>query len=111
MKVRLSSKGNNMLEKIQNMQAQMEKTTEELENKVYTFEAGGGTVKAEIKGTLELSDLFIDPEIIKEEDSDMLNEIIIAAVNGALKMAKEDKDKAMENLSSGLNLPNIPGLF
>ncbi len=111
MKVRLNGKGNNMLEKIQNMQSSMETATKDLENRIYTSEAGGGMVTAEIKGSGELLNLNISPEIMQENDPEMLAEIIIAAVNGALKTANEDKDKVMQELSDGLNLPNIPGLF
>lgn len=110
MNVRLNNKNNNMLEKIQNMQSQMENASKELDDKVYSFEVGGA-VKAEIKGSMELTGLYINQETIDEGDGEMLSDLIIAAVNGALNTAKKDKNDTMENISAGIGLPNIPGLF
>lgn len=115
MKVRLPKAGGfgnikDMAAKVQDAQNKMEERTKELEEKIYTFTAGGKAVKAEVKGTFEVTNLQIDPEFLTE-DSEMLTETIIAAVNGALKLAKDDRDKVMDEVSSGLNLPNIPGLF
>lgn len=111
MNVRLNNKNNNMLEKIQNMQSQMENASKELDDKVYSFEVGGGAVKAEIKGSMELTGLYINQETINEGDGEMLSDLIIAAVNGALNTAKKDKNDTIENISAGISLPNIPGLF
>ena len=102
-----------MAAKIQDAQNKMEEKTKELEEKLYEFTAGGGAVKAVAKGTLEVTNLEITPEFLTE-DSEMLTDTIIAAINGALKLAKDEKDSVMDEVSSGLNLPNlpnIPGLF
>lgn len=117
MKVRLpksNGMGNikDMAAKVQGMQAEMEKATEDLENKEYDFTSGGGAVKVKIKGSLEITSLEIEPDIIDKDDRDMLQEIVIAAVNGAIKIAQDDKDKVMQGISEKMNLPmNIPGLF
>ncbi len=117
MKVRLPKGGamgniRDMAAKVQGMQAEMEKATHELEDKEYTFTSGGGAVEVKIKGSLELTDLKIDSDIVDKDDKEMLQEIIIAAVNGAIKMAQDEKNNVMQGISESINLPmNIPGLF
>ena len=59
-----------------------------------------------------MTDLYISPEIIDKDDATMLQETIIAAFNGALKMVKDFKDSSMQDITKGMDLPtNIPGLF
>ncbi len=97
--------------KMQKVQAQMEKIGSQLEEKVYSFTAGGGTVKAEVKGTMEILNLEIDKEMLDDGDLEMLKETVIAAINGAIKMAKDEKESAVAGVSGNLDLPlNIPGL-
>ena len=117
MKVRLpksNGMGNikDVAAKVQGMQAKMEKANEELENREYNFTSGGGAVKVKVKGSLEFISLEINPDIVSKDDIDMLQETLIAAINGAIKIAQDDKEKVMQGISDSMNLPmNIPGLF
>lgn len=94
--------------KAQKMQEDMQKITEELEEKEYSMTTGGNAVKATVTGKMEIKSLEISPEIVDKDDVEMLTDLVIAAVNGALRLANEDKNEAMGTLSGGMN---IPGLF
>jgi DNA-binding YbaB/EbfC family protein len=92
----------------QKLQEQMNQTTAELEEKEYTAASGGEAVKATVTGKMEVKALTIKPEVVDPDDVDMLADLVIAAVNEALRAAAADKSEQMEKLSGGLN---IPGLF
>lgn len=92
----------------QKMQEAMETTTAELEAKEYTATSGGNAVKVTVTGKPEVKSVEIDPEVIDSEDSEMLGDLVMAAVNEALRTAVSDKESAMESISGGLS---IPGLF
>lgn len=92
--------------KAQEMQEEMQKITEQLEEKEYSMATGGNAVKVIVTGKMKIKSLEISPEIV--DDMEMLTDLVIAAVNGALRLANNDKNEAMANLSSGMN---IPGLF
>ena len=94
--------------KAQEMQEEMQKITEQLEKKEYSMATGGNAVKVIVTGKMEIKSLEISPEIVDKDDVEMLTDLVIAAVNGALHLANDDKNEAMANLSSGMN---IPGLF
>lgn len=91
------------------MQQDFLKMQQEIEVSEFEFSAGGGAVKATVMGSKNLKSIVIDPEVVDPDDVDMLQDLIVAAVNGALKMADEKTGQAMSKLSGGL--PNIPGLF
>ena len=99
-----------LLRQAQEMQANMEQMQAELEEKEYTSEAGGGMVKATVTGKHNITSLEISPELIEDakEDPEMLEDLIITAVNQAVKTATDESDSAMSGITSGLN---IPGLF
>lgn len=99
----------NMVRQAQKMQQEMLKMQEELEKQTYEATAGGGVVKAEVSGKNELLSLTIDPEAVDPEDVEMLQDLILTAVNGALKKADEQTSKAMNKLQGGLG--GFPGLF
>lgn len=92
----------------QKMQAQMDEATAELEEKEYTATSGGGAVSVVATGKMEVKTLEIKPEVVDPEDVEMLSDLVIAAVNEALRAAAADKEQTMEKLSGGIN---IPGLF
>ena len=83
----------------------MQKMQEELENKEYTAQAGGGVVSATVSGKHELKSLAIDPEAVDPEDVEMLQDLIVAAVNEAMRTAASDAAASMGQLTGGLNLP------
>jgi hypothetical protein len=92
----------------QKMQEEMETKTAELESKEYTATAGGGAVKAVVTGAMEIKTLEIDPEVVDPEDVEMLSDIVMGAVNEALRNAAKDKEDSISEISGGLN---IPGMF
>ena len=92
----------------QKMQQKMEETTTELEEKEYSATAGGGAVKATVTGKMEVKSLEIDPEVVDPEDVEMLSDIVICAVNEALRNAAKEKEDALSAISGGLS---IPGMF
>lgn len=93
---------NAMLRQAQKMQADIEKTRADLEDREYEFSAGGSTVTAKINGKHEIISLTIDPEAIDPEDADMLCELISAAYNGALAKAKEDEQNTLGRFSGAM---------
>lgn len=99
----------NMMKQAQKMQQEFMKMQQELESTKFEFTAGGGAVKATIVGTREFQSIEIDPEVIDAEDVEMLQDMVLAAVNGALKLADDKTSQSMAKLNGGL--PGIPGLF
>ena len=99
----------NMMKQAQKMRQDFMKMQQELESTEFEFTSGGGAVKAVVSGTREFSSIVIDPEVVDPEDVEMLQDLILAAVNGALKKADEETSKAMNKLQGGLG--GFPGLF
>ncbi len=95
----------------QKMQDQMEAATEELNAKEYTASSGGGMVTVTISGELEVKKLEISPEVVDPEDIEMLQDLVIAAVNEAVRNANTDKEETMNKISGGMNLGGLGGLF
>ena len=95
----------------QKLQEEMDKTTAELEEKEYTATSGGDAVKAVVTGKMEIRSIELKPEVVDPEDTEMLGDLIIAAVNEALRAAAADKAERLEKLSGGLNMPGVPGMF
>lgn len=97
----------NMVRQAQKMQQDMLKMQEEMENKLYETTAGGGMVKAAVNGKHELQNLVIDPEAVDPDDIEMLQDMIIAAVNEAVRLADADSAANMSKLTGGLNLGGL----
>ena len=96
---------NSMIRQAQKMQQDMLKAQEELESKNYEAAAGGGVVTATVSGKKELVSVAIDPEAVDPDDVEMLQDLIVAAVNEALRKVNEDAASQMSKLTGGLNLP------
>ena len=94
-----------MIKQAQKMQADMEKTQAELQEKEYTATAGGGVVAATVDGKHTLKALSIDPEAVDPDDVEMLQDMVIAAVNEAIRAAMDDMSTSMSKITSGMNLP------
>ena len=94
----------NMIKQAQKMQQEMQQLQEELESKEYAASVGGGVVKALVSGKRELISLEIDPEAVDPEDVEMLQDMIIAAVNEALRTADTEAAETMAKITGGLNL-------
>ena len=97
----------NMIKQAQKMQQEMLKMQEEMESKEYEAAAGGGMVKAAVSGKHELLRLEIDPEAVDPEDVEMLQDMVIAAVNEAMRAADTDASATMGKLTGGLNLSGL----
>lgn len=101
-----------MLKQVQKMQADMAKVQAELENKTVTEESGGGMVKVVCNGKKEIVSINIDDEIAKSGDKEMMEDLVVAAVNKALQAAGMLAEEEMANVTKGMLPPgfNIPGL-
>jgi DNA-binding YbaB/EbfC family protein len=93
---------NDLMKQAQKMQEEMLRTQEELENRIYTSSAGGGAVTAEVSGKRLITSLTIDPEAVDPEDVEMLQDMIVAAVNEALRQVEEDNAKMLGRLTGGM---------
>ncbi|MDR3209651.1 MAG: YbaB/EbfC family nucleoid-associated protein [Oscillospiraceae bacterium] len=94
----------NMLKQAQKMQADLLKMQEELEDCMYTAGAGGGAVTATVSGKHELVSLTLSPDAVDPEDVEMLADLIVAAVNEAMRTADKAASENMSKLTGGLNL-------
>lgn len=99
----------NMMRQAQKMQQDFLKMQQEIESTDFEFTAGGGAVKAVVSGTRQFKSITIDPEVVDPEDVEMLQDMVIAAVNGALKLCDDKTSSAMSKLNGGLG--GFPGLF
>lgn len=99
---------NNMIKQAQKMQQEMLKAQQEMEEKEIEASAGGGAVSVKISGKKELLEINISPEVIDPDDVEMLQDLIIAAVNEGMRKADEMSAQQMSRLTGGMN---IPGLF
>lgn len=98
---------NKMMKQAQKMQAKMEKMQEEMADKTVEATAGGGVVKAIVNGKQELVDLEIDPEAVDPEDVEMLEDLILAAVNEAMSEVQDMVNGEVSKLTGGMNLPGM----
>ena len=96
-----------MMKQAQKMQQEMLRMQQEMETKTYTAAAGGGMVKATVNGKHEVVDLYINPEAVDPDDVDMLQDMVIAAVNEAMRAADADSAQNMSRLTGGLNLGGL----
>ena len=92
----------NLMKQAQKMQQDMLKMQEELENKTYSSTVGGGAVTAVVTGKRLVESLQIDPEAVDPEDVEMLQDMVIAAVNSALIQAENASSESMSKLTGGL---------
>ena len=96
-----------MMKQAQKMQQEMLRMQEEMENKLYSATAGGGMVTAEVNGKHELVNLTIKEEAVDPDDVDMLQDMVIAAVNEAMRAADAEAASNMSRLTGGLNLGGL----
>ena len=99
---------NAMIKQAQKMQADMEALQDELDAKEYDVSVGGGVVSVKINGKKEILAIDIKPEIVDPDDIETLADILVAAVNEAIKKVTETNNEAMSKITGGLN---VPGLF
>ncbi len=92
----------NLMKQAQKMQRQMEETTKELESKEYTATAGGGAVAVTISGKKEIISVKLSEEVVDPDDIEMLEDLIVAATNEALRKVEEASEAAMSKFTGGL---------
>ena len=100
---------NNLMKQAQRMQRQMEESKKLLEEKEFTAAAGGGAVEVTVTGKKELKSITISPDAVDPDDVEMLQDLIVAAVNEAMRNADAMVNQSMSQITGGLNLPG--GLF
>ena len=101
-----------MLKQVQKMQAEIQKVQGELVNLTITEEAGGGMIKATANGNKEIISVDIDPQVINKDEKEILEDLVVAAVNKALGSAAKLAEEEMAKVTKGMLPPgmNIPGL-
>lgn len=99
---------NQMIKQAQKMQEQMLKAQEEMEQKSYDATVGGGAVKVVANGKREITEVTISPEVVDPDDVEMLQDLIVAAVNECMRKVEAESSAQLGSIAGGLN---IPGLF
>ncbi|WP_426450041.1 YbaB/EbfC family nucleoid-associated protein [Paenibacillus sp. S-38] len=99
---------NQMMKQVKKMQEQMLKAQEDLANRTFEGTAGGGVVSVTVNGHKKLTAVTIKPEAVDPDDVEMLQDLVLTAVNDAMTKAEETAGKEMSKLTGGMN---IPGLF
>lgn len=98
----------NMMKQIQKMQEDMEKIQAEVEATEYTSSVGGGAVEVTVNGSHEVLSIKMQPDVVDPEDIEMLEDLLISALNESIKKANDAMEQGMEKAKGGLS---IPGLF
>ena len=96
-----------MIKQAQKMQEDMAKAQEELNDKEYSASAGGGVVEVTVTGKKQVKGINIKPEAVDPDDVEMLEDLVMAAINEALRTAEEDNAKVMDGITGGLNIPGV----
>ena len=107
----MASNMGKMMKQVQKMQADMMRIQEELKSKTAEGTAGGGVVKVVVNGHQEIQAVEIEPEVVDPDDVEMLQDLILAAVNEALRKCQDMVSKEMGKATGGLNIPGLPPMF
>lgn len=98
----MSGNMNNLMKQAQRMQRQMEESQKELETKEFTAKAGGGAVEVTVTGKKEITKVKLSEEVVDPDDIEMLEDLVVAAANEALRMAEEANTEMMGKMTGGL---------
>jgi nucleoid-associated protein EbfC len=103
---------NKMMKQVQQMQADMAKAQESLKDEVVEASAGGGMVRVKVSGDLEIREIKINPEAVDPEDVELLQDMVLAATNEAMRSAQELANRKLGGLTGGLDLGGLglPGM-
>jgi nucleoid-associated protein EbfC len=101
---------NQMMKQVQQMQAEMAKAQEQLKSEVVEASAGGGMVTVKISGDLQIREIRIDPDAVDPEDVELLQDMVLAATNEAIRSAQELATSKMGGVTGGLGNLGLPGL-
>ena len=96
-----------MMKKVQKLQADMAKMQEELKKKTIDVSAGGGAVKVAMTGEKQITSLKIDPSAVDPEDVEMLEDMLVAALNETMRQIDEESERELEKVTGGLNIPGL----
>lgn len=96
-----------MLRQAQKMQADIEAKKAELEEKEYIVTSGGGMVEITVKGNHEIKSIGLDPEVVDPDDIEMLEDMLVAAFNEAMRQIDEESERELEKVTGGLNIPGL----
>ena len=109
MKARIPNQGGqaNMMKRIQQMQEDMARVQQECEEAEYSASAGGGAVDVTVNGKHQLVSVKIQPDVVDPEDVEMLEDLLIAAVNEAMRKADETAEREMGKITGGMNIPGL----
>lgn len=100
-----------MMRQVQKMQAEMMRAQEELETQTVEASVGGGVVTVTVNGRMEVTAVKIEPEAVDPDDVEMLQDLIMAAVNEGIRQAQKMVSDRMAQVTGGLNLPGLGGLM
>lgn len=96
-----------MLRHAQKMQENIEAKKAELEEKEYVVTSGGGMVEITVKGNREIQSIGLNPEVVDPEDVEMLEDMLVAAFNEAMRQIDEESERELEKVTGGLNIPGL----
>jgi hypothetical protein len=96
-----------MLKQAQKMQEQIEQKKNELEEKEYVVSSGGGMVEVTVTGKHEVKAIGINPEVVDPEDVEMLEDMLVAALNEAARQIDEEAERELNDVTGGLNIPGL----
>ncbi len=96
-----------MLRQAQKMQEDIEAKKDELEEKEYIVTSGGGMVEITVKGNHEIKSIGLDPEVVDPDDIEMLEDMLVAAFNEAMRQIDEESERELEKVTGGLNIPGL----
>ncbi len=100
-----------MIKQAQKMQEDMAALQEDLDSREYEVKAGGGVVTVKINGKLEVLSIDVSEEIVDPDDIETMTDVLVAAVNEAIKKVNETNSSEMGKITGSLNMPGMPGLF
>lgn len=92
---------------MQQMQEELEKAQEELSKQEMTATAGGGMVEATVNGDKDIVSIKIDPDVMNPEEVDIVEDMVVAAINEALRMVNEESDRTLGKFTQGINIPGL----
>jgi hypothetical protein len=99
-----------MMKKAAEMQRDMQKLQEDLSERTVEFSSGGGMVTAVAQGDMSINAIKIDPKVVDPDDVEMLEDMVLAAVDGALKKVRDMSAEEMGKLTAGMGIPGMPGM-
>ena len=115
MKARIPNQGKGvnqagMMKQIQKMQEDMQNAQTDVENSEFTTSSGGGAVEVTVNGSHEVKSIHIDPAVLEDADPEMLEDMLIAALNEAMRKASDTMEREMNKVTGGMNIPGLGGL-